>query len=527
MRTLIIILLLSSVNCFSQQKITLSVGKPQDLIGKILNSTPPTGWTATYQTGFNEFSIKQVEDGTGDYELFFDDRYNTKYIRFHDPSEIQGKIGTVNEKTIGSGWHYPKIMMVGSVYYLYFFNFGDSKTYLVTGSSIAELQAATPVDIGLPTDIADFRAMPLNGGGGYIGVGQHSQAKIFTAPTPLGPWTDQGFVFAPDASNPNQLLNPMYAVNQADPQMFYLGSEIYLMFNGISFNHQNSPPISHQCVVKIDPSTYRAIGRPTEFIHCYDRSFHYVVNNVIGPYQAIGNPRYVPIQGREEIWYMGGTKGAYDAPDTGSIAHYVISPSGFASNLLSTSPKAVVKVVPGERTDLAHNVTHTYYGTVSNTTSGITVNTNNSGLWNFVSVGNLYNFSLNCSFTLSSLPASGTSTVFHLIPEMKGIDLTQKVELLLSVNSAGDLTLTFTDYGGTSTNYSAGTVSVGVRKDFTLSQVPSGAGYNFTISGGAPNYSLNGLGQTGIYSLFNDGTDLISPANQMYGTIHSFEINLL
>jgi hypothetical protein len=523
MRKLVIILLTLSVNCFSQQKITLTIGRPEDFIGKLLNSTLPSGWTATHPTGFNEFSNSDAKDGTQDYELFPDDRYNAKYFRFHNASDLQSKVGTTDEKQIGSAWHYPKEMKVDGRYYLYFFSFGDTKTYLAEGNTIAELQAATPIDIGLATGVADFRAMPMNGGG-YIGVGQQAQAKIFTAPNPEGPWTDRGFVFAPDPSG--QLLNPMYAVNQADPQMFYHGAKLWLIFNGIAFNHQNNPPISHQCIVEIDPTTYRAKGRPIEFIHCYDRAFHLVTNGVIGPYQAIANPRYVPIQGREEIWYMGGSKGTYDAPDTGSIAHYQISPSG-SSEHLSKSDKAVNKVSPGYGTDLVNNVEHTYYGTVSNTTSGITVSSNNSGLWNFVSVGNLINFSLSCSFTLSSLPVSGTSTVFHLIPELKGINTDQKAELRLSVNSSGDLTLTFTDYGGVSTDYSAGTVSVGVRKDFTFSQVPFGGGYNFTVDGGTPTFSLNGLGQTGIYSLFNDGTDLISPANQMYGTIHSFEINLL
>jgi hypothetical protein len=518
MRKLIILLLLS-INCFSQQKITLSVGVVTDFSGKLVNSTLPSGWTATRSTGFNEFSIINADDGTDDYELFFDDRFTTRYVRFHDANDLQGLVGT--ELTIGSGFHYPKAMKIDGRYYVYYYNFGDSKNYLIQGNTISELQSATPLDIGI-SGVADFRAMQAIGGG-YIGVGQSNQARIFTAPNPEGPWTDQGYVFAPDPSNPYQLLNPMYAVNHADPQMYYKNGRLFLVFNGISFDHQNYPPISHQCTVEINQSTYRAIGRPIEFIHCYDRSFHYVDNDIIGPYQAVANPRYINIQGREEMWYMGGTKGTYDHPDTGSIAHYTISTTGA---LDAGGLNNVVNVVAGQRVDLAHNVTHTYYGTVSNTSSGISTSTNNSGLWNFVSTGNLISFNLSVSFTVNTLPVSGVSTVFHVIPNYKGINTTEKCELWLYVNTDGTSTLKFIDYGGTEQTFSTGSVSLGVQKTVTLSVTPSGGGYNFSINGGAPVFSLNGMGQSAIYSLLNDGTDLIAPGNQMYGSIQSFSINL-
>lgn len=522
MRKILFVILLLSQSVLGQ-KTTLLLGKITDFSNNLINSTLPSGWTATAPTGFNEFSLINADDGTEDYELFFDDRYNARYIRFHNSGDLQGKIGTIDELTIGTGYHYPKAMKIEGRYYVYFYNFGDSRNYLIQGNSIAELQSATPLDLGLP-GISDFRAMPKLGGG-YIGVGQSNQAKILTSNYPEGPWTDQGYVFDPDPSNPYQLLNPMYAVNHADPQMYYKNNRLYLIFNGISYNHQNEPKISHQCTVEINQSTYRANGRPLEFIHCYDRSFHLVNNIVIGPYQAVGNPRYIKVQGREEMWYMGGTKGTFDTPDTGSIAHYLISTSGNLDSI-DGSINNIVKVVAGERTDLAHNVTHTYYGTVSNTTTGISTSTNNSGLWNFVSVGNLLSFSLSTTFTINTLPVSGVSTVFHIVPNMKGIDNTEKCELWLYVNPDGTSTLKFIDYGGVSQTFSTGSVTLGAQKTVTLTVTPSGGGYNFVVNGAAPVYSLNGMGQSAIYSLLNDGTDLIAPANQMYGSIQSFQIQL-
>jgi hypothetical protein len=490
---------------------------PGTFADQLINSIMATGWTATHPHGFNEFDIIDAGDGTGDYELFFDDRIGTRYIRFHDPADLQGLIDSSSDVQIKLALHYPAVMKIAGRYYLYMYDTANNLQKLIEGNTIAELQAATVQSLGIVSP--DFSPR-VNPSGGYISAGQQNQAKIWTASTPQGPWTDQGFIFAPLPSG--QLLQPQYATNQADGMLFYKDSKLWYLFNGLPYAHINTPSTSHQCIVEIDQSTYKAKGRAVSFIEPIDYPWMEVVNSGV-TYRAIANPVYIEIQGRKEVWFMGNNEGTFSSPAPGSIARYTVSDDNTNNNCGGVN--SIVRVVPGARSDKAHNCLHNFYGTVINTSGGITVNTNNSGLWNFVSTANLYKYSLQCNFIINTLPAlEGVSTIFHMIGTNTPSD---KCELILRVDNAGALTLTFIDYGGVATNYSAGTVTVGVAKTVTFSQVPSGAGYNFTINGGTPTYSLNGMGQSGIYSLFNDKTDLIAAANQMYGTITNFQIDLL
>jgi hypothetical protein len=496
-----------------------------DIVDRFVSSGIGSGWLATHPKGFNEFDIIDAGDGTGDYELFFDDRSSTKYIRFHDPADLQSKIGTSDEKLIQLGLHYPGVTKVAGRYYLYMWDTNNSAQKMVQGNTIAELQAATPTTAGTGASV-DF-APVVNPNGGYIAAGQHEQARIWTAVNPDGPWTDRGFIFDPLA-NTNQLLQPQYATNQADGMIFFKDGKCYYLFNGLPLAHVNTPSTSHECIVEIGLTTYRAKGRAVEFIHNYDHPWLEFTNTGV-LYNAIANPVYIEIQGRKEIWFMGNTTGTFDNPAPGSIAKYVIANTAEPTGVGGVN--SIVNVVAGNRTDLAHNCLHTIYGTVSNTTSGIVVNSIDSGLWNFVSTGNLLNFQLTCSFAIASLPSSGNfSTVFHIVGPGKGTAYPDKCELYLRVDSSGVLRLTFIDYGGTATTWVVtGGVTVGQTKNFTLKQTQNASRFDFLIDNDiSQKYNIqNGMGQSGIYSLFNDKTDLIAASNQMYGTIYSFKIDLV
>lgn len=487
------------------------------LTDRLANSTLPSGWLATHPQGFNEFCMINAADGTNDRELFFDDRQAAKYIRFHDPLELPGKVGTASEKTILTGAHFPKAIKVGGRYYVYYLNSASGVTCWIEGNSIAELQSATPQSTGLA--VSDFHPF-VNPAGGYIATCQANQAKLCTASNPNGPWTDRGFVFAPLAADVNQLLQPTYASNQADPMLVFAdGGKCYMITNGIPYGHRGTPPSSHPVIVEIDLATYRAKGRAVEFLHIRDRAFHMFVNSGT-QYQDIGNPYYY----EGELWYMGNTTGTLAAPAPGSITYYPVSASGAANNLGGIS--RIVNVQAGNRADATTNVPHTYYGTVSNTASGITTSSTASGLWNFVGVGNMLHFLLQTTFTVNALPSGANlSTVFHIYGNS---ETNEKCELLLYVDSAGVLKLKFTDYGGVATTWAVtGGVSVGVQKTFSLQCNPAGGGYTFVINGTQSFSSLNTMGQAWIYSLLNDQTDTKAGGNQMAGSIHVFTIDLL
>jgi hypothetical protein len=496
-------------------------------IDRLLAATMTTGWLATHPKGFNEFDIIDAGDGTGDYELFFDDRQSTKYIRFHDPADLQSKVGTAAEIQVQWGLHYPGVLKVNGRYYLYMWDTSNARQMMVQGNTIAELQAATPVLVTGAGTSPDF-APVVNPNGGYIAAGQHEQARIWTADNPDGPWTDRGFIFDPLPSNTNQLLQPQFATNQADGMIVFKDGKCYYLFNGLPYTHVGSPSTSHECIVEIDLNTYRAKGRAVEFIHGYDYSWMEFTNSGV-LYNAIANPVYIEIQGRKEVWFMGNTTGTFASPAPGSITKYEIPDT--AVSVAVGGINAIASVVAGKRTDLAHNCLHNFYGTVTNADSGIVVNAIDSGLWNFISTGNLLNFQLSCSFSISALPSAGNfSTVFHIIGPNKGTASPDKCELYLRVDSAGVLRLTFVDYGGTATTWVVtGGVTVGQTKNFTLKQTQNAGRFDFLIDNDvAQKYNmLNGMGQSGIYSLFNDKTDLIAASNQMYGTIYSFKVDLV
>lgn len=495
-------------------------------VNQLINSPFGSAWLATHPNGFNEFEIIDAADGTGDYELFFDDRNSTKYVRFHDPADLQSKIGTAEEKLIKSGLHYPGVMKISGRYYVYMYDTANSAQKMIEGNTIAELQAATVVATGTGAS-PDFSPR-VNPNGGYIAAGQQSQARIWTASNPAGPWTDQGFIFAPLPSNVNQLLQPQYSTNQADGMLFFKGGKCWYLFNGLPYAHIGTPSTSHECIVEIDLTTYRAKGRAVEFIHNYDHPWLEFTNTGV-LYNAIANPVYIEIQGRREVWFMGDTTGTFTSPGPGSIAKYEVTTDSTETGVGGVN--AIVNVRAGLRTDLAHNCLHNFYGTVSNTAGGITANASGSGLWNFVSVGNLLNFALNCSFTVATLPASGTeSTVFHIIGPGKGTDFPDKAELILRVTPTGGLKLTFIDYGGVANVWTvAEGVAVGMVRNFAFSQVQNSGRFDHTIDNDPAQKRniLNGLGQSGIYSLLNDKTDLIAAGNQLLGSIHSFKIDLV
>jgi hypothetical protein len=498
-------------------------------IDKVVNSTLGTSWLATHPKGFNEFDLIDAGDGTGDYELFFDDRNSTKYIRFHDPADLQLKVGTPDEKLIQSGLHYPGVLKVAGRYYLYMWDTANAVLKHVEGNTIAELQAATPVSHSEAGTASDF-APVVNPNGGYIAAGQHEQARIWTASNPAGPWTDRGFIFDPLPTDVNQKLQPQYATNQADGMITFKDGKCYYLFNGLPYQHIGTPSTSHECIVEIDLTTYRAKGRAVEFIHNYDHPWLEFTNSGV-LYNAIANPVYIEIQGRKEMWFMGDTTGTFTSPAPGSIAKYDIVDTTTYAGLGGVTK--IANAIAGYRTDLAHNCLHTVYGSVSNTSSGITATANNSGLWNFISTGNLLNFVLNCSFSLSSLPSSGNeATVFHIIGPGKGTAYPDKCELYLRVDSAGVLRLTFIDYAGTTSTWTVnGTVAVGAVKTFKVRSqfFNSPYGYKWTINDDSSQTysSFNGMGQSGIYSLLNDKTDLMPAGNQMLGSIYSFVIDLI
>jgi hypothetical protein len=496
------------------------------IVNQLINSNIGSDWLATHPNGFNEFDIIDAADGTGDYELFFDDRNGTKYVRFHNPADLQSKIGTSEEKSIKSGLHYPGVVKVAGRYYLYMYDTANSAQKMVEGNTIAELQAATPVATGTGAS-PDF-APVVNHNGGYIAAGQQSQARIWTATNPNGPWTDRGFIFAPLAANVNQLLQPQYATNQADGMIFFKDGKCYYLFNGLPYAHIGTPSTSHECIVEIDLTTYKAKGRAVEFIHNYDYPWLEFVNTGV-LYNAIANPVYIEIQGRKEVWFMGDTTGTFTSPAPGSIAKYELSADTTETGVGGVN--ALVNVVAGRRTDLAHNCLHNFYGTVSNTSSGISTSTTGSGLWNFVSVGNMLNFLLTCTFTVTTLPASGQeSTVFHIIGPGKGTDYPDKCELILRVTSTGALKVTFIDYGGVANTMNVTTgVTVGVQRSFSYRQAQNAGRFDHLIDNDlAQKYNfLNGMGQSGIYSLLNDKTDYIPAGNQMFGKIHLFKIDLI
>lgn len=495
---------------------------PANLIARILNSEMPTTYTAKRVGRFGEFDLIPANDGTGDYELFYTASVTgpVRYMKFHDPSEIQGLIGTAGDKVItASNYVYPGVLKVNGRYYLYVRNYSSGGIYLLEGSTIAELQAATPKLMNeLATSTSDFNPT-INPNGTYIASGHIAGvAKIWTANSPGGPWVDKGEIFSAQST---QKLQPTYASAQADGYIFPYGDKLFYMINGLPYNHLRksgtSPKTSHQVIVEIDPKTYKAIGRPVEMLHAYDLPF---VKIFASPdtVQAIANPVYVQIQDREELWFM------WSKADSGYIAHYDVSQNDSISGIDGVN--AIVNVIPGVVTDLANNTLLNEYGTISTTDSTFTVASGVGGLWNFVSTGNLVNFSLSTQFKVSTLPGGGdSSTIFRLYDDLAGTVDERNNQLGLTVNSTGGLILSFIDKDSAIVNFNAGTVSTGVKTDFNLTVTQTSTGFDWTVNGSTTSLT-NGMKYTGIYSLMNDSTDVIAPSRQLIGSIYKFSIGL-
>ena len=503
---------------------------PANLIPRIVNSSLQDTLTARRQGGFREFDIIPASDGTQDYEMFYTNNLaGTRYVRFTNPQGLQSALGGANDIAIQTGYVYPSCIKLNGRYYMTAMkNSPPNKgTWLFEASTPAGLASAIPTILqGVDTNALDFSMRP-NPYGGFMAAGNISSpgiTQIWTAPTPRGPWTNQGNPFSLWSSTGTS--PPSYAYSQADQFLFSKGKRIYLMFNGLSATHLGTPKWldgSHECVIELDPVTWKAKGIPVEMFHPYDKSYFKVFNSP-DSVQAAANPVYVEMQGREEIWTMWSKA----APDSGWIARFEVSKNDSLRGV-GNGANEVVRVMPGFREDVASNSLHYFYGAnIANRDSGIVTTGTNSGLWNFIAYPSLSEFKLHVTYKLSSLPPGGDSaTVFHIYSYGKGTASPQNTELIYTVNNSGVARLKYVNNAGTPTVMTiTGTISTGVKNEFDV--VGSFFNQSFNINNGSQTFATNStLGETGLYSLFNDSTDVIAPAHQMTGTIYSFSIEQL
>jgi hypothetical protein len=481
---------------------------------KILNSAMPSGWTATRSFGFVEFDlINSNPSGAAidqDYEMFFTNAGSIRYVRFHDPAELQGLCDINADILIGSGIVYPGACKVGGVYYLVFNHLSTSTVRIISGTSIAQLQtaAASPLSAHIIGDNLQDPAIIQRPGGGFL-LFAHNQTKAVTlsATNPLGEWTSNGYIF-PQYPN-GQKTDNYYSIGHADPSGWYdEDGRLYVMIHGMPYNHRQHPPyMTDHCVIaELDPVTFKAIGKPLQFIDSLSMAWNTFTNSGTGvskQYKETGNPVFFEIQGRKEIWFTGN----FEGPATftySSIAHYQIAATPTTEDLTGAVERSV-KVLAGKTFDLATNIPHRTYGTVNNTGAGIVVSSADSGLWNFLGNTNLRDFQITCSFRLSALPLVN-ATVFRIVRD------NNTSALWLRVNASGQVYLN---------GVLVGTATVG--ETFNVTYTRSGA--TQTING-VSSAEVIDLTDTAIYSLFNDKTDINGLANQMAGTIYSFNIDL-
>jgi hypothetical protein len=501
-----------------------------DLIGRLLNSTVPSTPIAFHPRGFNEIDMINSVDSADDYEKFYDDRFGIKYIRFHTPSSLQSLVGTASDITIKTGKHFPAAYKdpITHRYFCYGLDLTDNRMYYAEGATITELQSATwRMMSGIPMDVYDFAMKPSPRGGFVATAVIEGQCGIWTASNPRGPWIYQGKIFDPtnETGDSLQLRVPQYATNQADPTPIFLNDKLYVMFNGISLLHQGTPKHSHESIVEVDQNTFRATGRPLEFIDALSRSMHAVVSTTGETVYNVGNPVFIQIQGRTEVWYIW-SKGSLSTPDTGYIARIIVSDS--ASNPGFGGKYIVANAVPGHISDMSSNVRFSTFGThfFNRDSAFVTTSGGNNGLWQYLGAGvGLRNFRVRCTFSFSSLPTD-SATIFR-IPSYSH-DHGTNGELKLMVNSSGVKRLIFHDETGTQFNFNIpGTVTAGARRAFDL--VWNADLGQFTIDDSVTYSAPSGswLSQAAIYSLFNDSTDYTAPGHQMTGAIYNFNINLL
>lgn len=488
-----------------------------NFIGRLVNSTLPLAATAVHPAGFNEFDLIPADDGTGDYEMVFDARTTIKYIRFHDPSELQSKVGTSQERLIYTGqFTYPTIFKEKGRYYVYFHNVSN-QIMLIEGNTVDELAAATPRLVYSEFSTSDW-SVRKNPRGGYMSAGYiNAKACIFTAPLPGGPWKFENYLFFNDVPEEN----PAYATNQADGMVFAKGDRLFYFFNAFHASRQGIPPVSHPVVMELDKN-YKAIGRPVEFIRNKGRAFHSLTDN---PNAFAYNPVFIEIEGREEVWYSG-SSGSIGAPDTGYIARYQVSSTPITP---VAEPGIVAKMRAGDSTDYGTNRKHTMVGTVTNTVAGGFATTSaNSGVYNYLNFPYLYEFDISCDFRVGAFPATGRSLIFTI-----GDKTTHHIAL--TVDSVGVLRATFNGTQQVTYNV-AGTVTLNARTSFKVS-VRRQTGRNGVLNGftnivingdGAQTYASNSSYTNLLtYSILNDSTDAVAPARQLNGSVYGLNVTRL
>jgi hypothetical protein len=496
-----------------------------NFINRVVNSSLPTTYTAFHPAGFNEMDLAVADDGTNDYILVFDDRTHLKAIRFHDPSQLQSKVGTAAEVTILSAEvTFPSIYIERGRMYVYYHN-TSTQTMMIEGSTFAELQAATPIvvwDPGSTGIISSDWSVRKNPNGGYIASGNDAgRACIWTSPFLSGPWTYRGPIWETSYSI-NE--DPPWATNQGDAMVFFKGNRIFLLCDYFHATRQGTPPQSHNSIVELD-TNYKVIGRPVEFIHQKDAEWQ---QDFLGgaPNTFCYNPVYIENQGREEIWYSLST-GSIAIPDTGLIARIILSDNGEG---VGRHVGTIAKVQRGYNTDVETNRYHEYYGNVVNTGTGIQIHGDSSGLWNFLNFPYLREFDVTTIFKIDTLPASGSESVIYMIGD------TTRHHVSLTVDHSGKLHFRMKGVAATNDYPITGTVSTGtvynIKASVKLQQNKNGidGGWRDLVinDDAAQTYTVtDSYTDLQTYEIGNDKNDLVPASRQFLGTVYNFEATSL
>ena len=239
--------------------------------------------------GINEFDIHYVG---GNYHLFYCTSGGAMGDVWHRSAATIAGLSSASDDDLPAG-------TVPSVYY----DSGAGTWHMWlgqgSGNSPDHYTASDPggtwtlQDSAMPSDAGDPDVLGLIDSTYYAVVTTHGTwvSRILTASDLGGPWTDLGDVFS------SQGREDWHAAGEADPDLVYVNSKLYMLFAGRHTDSDTAGGHRHVIsVVEINPSTGKAVGSP-QFVWSAAENWERD-----GGYPNTFSPRYLD-DGDKRIFY--------------------------------------------------------------------------------------------------------------------------------------------------------------------------------------------------------------------------------